>query len=212
LRQKLTGCERSVKLESTSILTNCRILIAKLQLDYLCGLKSDRSIKEALDKLPTSINATYDEILQQLCTQNPENIDEIRLILEWLVGSSVPLTLDQLAEAVSIRPGDRRLERDGIATDAMDLAASCGSLVTIYTQETHADYHDDLRGTGTTLISLSHASVEEYLTSTNMKLGPLKPFFMDLQAVHREITETCLQYIGFEDFKRPIKLPVYIPS
>jgi hypothetical protein len=186
-----------------------RILIAKLQLDYLCGLRSDRSIKEALHKLPTGINETYDEILQQLCAQHPETIDEFRLILRWLVGSTVPLTLDQLAEAVSIRPGDRRLERDGIATDPMDLAACCGSLVTVYTQDTtHANYHDDLRGAGATLISLSHASVEEYLTSSAMKFGPLESFFMDLPSVHRELTETCLQYIGFEDFQFPVGLLV----
>ncbi len=185
-----------------------RILIAKLQLDYLCGLRSDRSIKEALYKLPRGINATYDDILQQLCAKHPESIDEIRLILQWLIGSTVPLSLDQLAEAVSIRPGDNRLDRDGIATDAMDLAACCGSLVTVHTQDTDANYPDDLRGTRITLISLSHASVEEYLPPPAIKLGPSKSFFMDLPSVHREIAETCQQYIRLEDFQNPVELPV----
>jgi hypothetical protein len=179
--------------------------MAKLQLDYICRLKSDRAIKEVLDKLPTGISATYDEIIQQLCTQYPESIGDIRAALRWLIGSTVPLTLDQLAEAVSIRPGDERLERDGIATDSMDLAACCGSLVNIYTQGTQANQYDDLLGTGSMLISLSHASVGEYLTSLSMKLGPLSSFFMDLPSVHREIAETCLQYIGFRDFHKPIE-------
>lgn len=161
-----------------------------------------------MNKLPTGINATYDEIIQQLYTQYPDSIYEIRAILQWLIGSTVPLTLDQLAEAVSIRLGDERLDRDGIATDVMDLAACCGSLVTVYTQGTQANYQDDLRGSGTTLICLSHASVEEYLTSSNIKQGPSKLFFMDLPTVHRELAGTCLQYIGFEDFYKPVEAPV----
>jgi hypothetical protein len=168
-------------------------------------LKSDRAIKEALNKLPTGISATYDEIIKQLCVQYPESIDEIRAILRWLIGSTVPLTLDQLAEAVSIRSEDERLDRDGIATDAMDLAACCRSLVTVYKQGTLPNYQGDLRGAGTTLISLSHSSVEEYLTSSTTEQGPSKLLFMDLPTVHRELAETCLQYIGFEDFHEPIK-------
>lgn len=179
-----------------------------MQLDYICRLKSDRDIKEVLDTLPTDINATYNEIIQQLCIQYPESIGEIRAILRWLVGSTVPLTLDQLAEAVSIRPGDESLERDGIATDFMDLAACCGSLVTIYIQDTQTNEYDDLPGTGSMLITLSHASVEEYLTSPSTKLGPLSSFFIDLHMVHREIAETCVQYIGFKDFHKSVELPV----
>jgi hypothetical protein len=72
----------------------------------------------------------------------------------------------------------------------------------------NASYHNDLRGAGTTLIGLSHASVEEYLTSPAMKVGPLKYFYMDPPNVHRDLAETCLQYIGFEDFQFPIELPV----
>jgi hypothetical protein len=77
-----------------------RILIAKLQLDYICGLKSDRAIKEALIKLPFGIYQTYDEILYQLCSKRPDEIDDIKRILQWLVYSKVPLTLEQVAEIV----------------------------------------------------------------------------------------------------------------
>lgn len=108
-------------------------MIAKLQLDYICGLKSDRAIKEALAKLPSGIYATYDEILLQLCAKHPDDIEDMRLILQCLQYSIVPLTLPQIAEILSIRPGDRTLDESGIVTDLMDLAASLGSLVTVYT-------------------------------------------------------------------------------
>jgi hypothetical protein len=51
-----------------------RILIAKLHLGYVCGLKSDRAIKEALIKLPSGIYATYDDILRQICSKRPDDL------------------------------------------------------------------------------------------------------------------------------------------
>jgi hypothetical protein len=116
--------------------------------------------------------------------------------------------LDQLAEAISIRPRDKKLEQDGIANDVMDLAACCGSLVTLYTIDKAANHDDDLRGTGTMLIRLSHASVKEYLTSSDLKAGPSSSLFIDLPSVHLEITKTCLQYIGFQDFQKPVEFEV----
>jgi hypothetical protein len=142
---------------------NHRILIAKLHLDYFCGLKSDRAIKEALVKLPSGINATYDEILQQLCVKYPNSIDEIKRILQWLVGSIVLLTLRELAEAVSIRPDDVELDREGIANDLLDLAESCGSLITLRPGGLRPGSYKDPNGPADMLIPLAHSSVVEYL-------------------------------------------------
>ncbi|KFY37903.1 hypothetical protein V495_06869 [Pseudogymnoascus sp. VKM F-4514 (FW-929)] len=180
------------------------ILIAKLQLDYIGRLKSDRAIKEALIKLPSSIYETYDEILDQLCRKNPDDIQEIKRILQWLLCSRVPLTLEELAEAISIRPGDETLDESGIATDVMDLAACCGSLVTINTEMTSHGQYEDLRGPQVTLITLAHASVEEYFKSGNSGLSMSLGFHMDMENLHYELAKTCLQYIGFEDFELPI--------
>lgn len=183
-----------------------RILIAKLQLDYICGLRSDRAIKEALVKLPSGIFSTYDEILYQLCTKNPDDVEDMKRILQWLVYSMKPLTLEQLAEIVSIRPDDRTLDESGIPTDLMDLAACCGSLVAIHAQDKSSN--EDLRGPNLILITLAHASVEEYLTSGRIGRGLSSTFHMDAKVVHHELAKTCLQYLGFEDFKHPIEQPV----
>jgi hypothetical protein len=185
-----------------------RILIAKLQLEYICGLRSDRAIKEALVKLPSGIYATYDEILYQLCTKNPDAVEDMNRILRWLVCSMEPLTLEQLAEIISIRSEDRSLDESGIATDFMDLAACCGSLVTVHTQNTSYGQYGDLRGPQVTLITLAHASVEEYLKSGKIGRGLSSTFHIDAKVVHHELAKTCLQYIGFEDFEQPMEQPV----
>lgn len=155
-------------------------------------------------KLPSSIYETYDEILYQLCRKNPDDIQDIKRILQWLLCSRVPLTLEELAEAISIRPGDETLDESGIATDIMDLAACCGSLVTINTQRTSHGQYEDLRGPQVTLITLAHASVEEYFKSGNLGRGMSLAFYMDVEILHHELAKTCLQYLGFEDFESPI--------
>jgi hypothetical protein len=159
-------------------------------------------------KLPSGIFATYDEILLQLCTKNPDDVEDMKRILRWLVFSMEPLTLQQLAEVVSIRPDDLTLDVAGITTDLMDLAACCGSLVTVHTQSTSSGQYEDLRGPKVTLITLAHASVEEYLTSGKIGSGLCSIFHMDAKAVHHELGKTCLQYVGFEDFVSPMKQPV----
>ena len=159
-------------------------------------------------ELPSGVFATYDEILYQLCTKNPDDVEDMKRILQWLAFSMEPLTLQQLAEIVSIRPNDRALDDSGIPTDLTDLAACCGSLVTILTQDASSAQSKDLRGPEVTLITLAHASVEEYLTSDKIGRDLSSNFHMDAKAVHHQLAKTCLQYIGFEDFEQPMKQPV----
>lgn len=183
-------------------------MIAKLQLDYICNLKSDRAIKEALATLPKDIYATYDEILQQLCLKRPNDVVEIRQILQWLAYCKVPLTLGQLAEAISIRPGDRYLDETGIATDVLDLAACCGSLVTVQSQDTGGSENTRGMTPQKSVIILSHASVYEYLKSRKIEPLLAEKFPMGSESVNLALAETCLQYIGFQDFEGAIKREV----
>jgi hypothetical protein len=84
----------------------------------------------------------------------------MKLIYQWLQCSIIPLTLEQVAEVVSIRPGDQTFDESGIATDLLNLAASLGSLVTLYTQDTTGNRYEDLRGSQLIFMTLAHCSVE----------------------------------------------------
>ncbi|KAH8892222.1 hypothetical protein GQ53DRAFT_823022 [Thozetella sp. PMI_491] len=184
------------------------ILLSKLQLDYICGLRSDRAIKEAMNRSPSSMYATYDEILRQLCSKRPGDIETMKSILQWLIHCKVPLTLRQVAEIVSIRKGDQYLDESGIATDVWDLASCLGSLVTLHTEDTSGEIYTDLRGTQVTVMTLAHYSVEEYLISGKMDPELAMVFPMDPDSIHLQCAKLCLQYIAFDDFKCPIAGPV----
>jgi hypothetical protein len=176
--------------------------LATLHLDYICALKSDRAIKDALIKLPSKIYTAYDEILDQLCHKNPESLDDLKSILQWLTYSIVPLNVRQIAEVISIREQDACLDETGIVTDYADLVALCGSLVTVASDNVNP---------GLSIIKLSHASVEEYLKSGKMRVDLNQIFSLDSRSANISISKTCLQYISFEDFQNPIEIKVYIP-
>jgi len=59
-------------------------LLAKLHLAYLCGMKADREMKEALTTLPSTIYGIYDDILEQLYGKNLESVNELKVILQYL--------------------------------------------------------------------------------------------------------------------------------
>ena len=122
----------------------------------------------------------------------------------------VPLSLEQVAEIISMRTSDAELDQSGIATDLLDLADSLGSLVTLYTLDTRGNIYEDLRGPQVTFLTLAHYSVEEYLQSGQMASDLLGLFDMDAQSVHGELANMCLQYVGLRDFMTPIEKPVRI--
>ena len=161
-----------------------------------------------MSELPSTVYATYDEILRHLWEKNPTDVDDARTILQWLVYCETPLTLRQVAEIVSIRPGDQNFDESGIATDLLDLAACLGSLVSLYTEDTAAKLYPDLRGTRLTILTLAHYSVEEYLRSDKMAADVASKFALDPRGAHMHCARLCLQYIGLRDFDEPIREPV----
>ncbi len=72
--------------------------------------------------LPRGLDETYTRILQKIQEESPDSVDCVKTILRWLIGTAEPLTLDQLAEAISIESFDTCRDSDAIATDPRDLA------------------------------------------------------------------------------------------
>ena len=170
-------------------------LQAKLQLEYLCTMTTDRAIKRALHDLPHGLDKTYDDILQQIITKNTDNLFLVRAVLEWLLEKVEAMSLESLAYAVSIHPDDTTLELDNIVTDPEDLAAMCGSLVVV--EVSH----------GVPMIRLAHFSVEEYLSSERLANSPLSFFHMNPAAINLKLAITCCQYLSFSGFFALSQIP-----
>lgn len=65
-----------------------------------------KAIQHALETLPKDLDETYDRILQRI---PDEHVNYANSALTWLCFSERPLTLVELAEAVTVKP-DRPLD------------------------------------------------------------------------------------------------------
>ena len=81
--------------------------------------------------MPKGIDETYVRILQRIKRDNPEQMKEILNLLQWIVASKRPLTVDELAQAITIEPGDKHLDFDAVATNPEDILRPCAALLVV---------------------------------------------------------------------------------
>lgn len=156
---------------------------AKCCLEQIASLRNDKAIREALHRLPPNLEESYEAIL----TRIPEDDRRLAIrVFQWLVCSARPMTIEEVAEGVSIEFGDTTLDQDTKLNDSEDILDICGGLVSLT---------DDTR-----ILGLAHFSVKEYLVSERIAGGPVSSYQIDPRAVHIELAKFCLTYVSFEDF------------
>ncbi|KAL9110201.1 MAG: hypothetical protein Q9227_005262 [Pyrenula ochraceoflavens] len=166
-------------------------LWAAFQLDLICRLTNDKAIREALYKLPRGLENTYIRLLEQIKDNNLDNLDIIIKALTWIVSSIAPLTLSQLAEAISIEPGDTYRDVEKIINDENDLLQMLGSLVRFEPSQTDP------------VISLAHFTLYEFLSSSVLQGHESLAMFFISNRSYFDIGVTYAQYLSFADFRTP---------
>ncbi|KAK7713444.1 hypothetical protein SLS64_004694 [Diaporthe eres] len=163
------------------------------QLDLFSRLTTDKAIRDALHRLPRGLNKTYIQLLEEIRDKNAEHIRVITKALTWIVSSLVPLTLGQLAEAISIDSGDTHLAIDKMFNDEKDLLEMLGSLVIFDPAKRDP------------LVSLAHFTLYEFLQSDELRTHEsLASFYVPPQTM-MDIGFTCAQYLSFTDFGQPCR-------
>ncbi|KAG6367951.1 hypothetical protein INS49_002151 [Diaporthe citri] len=127
------------------------------QLDLFSRLTTDKAIRDALRKLPRGLNKTYIQLLEEIRDENTEHVGVITKALTWIVSSLVPLTLVQLAEAISIDSGDTHPGIDKVFNDEKDLFEMLGSLIIFYPAKKDQ------------LVNLAHFTLYEGLQSDELR-------------------------------------------
>jgi hypothetical protein len=150
----------------------------KCQLDVLGKCITARDVRKSLNKLPSTLDETYERILLGIDTQER---DKAYAALQWLIFSARPLRLEELAEAVVIEPGASSFSTEDRMFDPHDIATICRSLVSL---------SDD-----TSEIRLAHYSVQEYLLSDRIGHGPSAFFSILRPSAAVLIAEVCLTYL-----------------
>ena len=141
-------------------------------------------LRKTLKSLPRGLETTYMRILAEI----PEaNIHVALRLLFWIVSAEVPLDLAAAAETVKLDieehifySEDRRLRNPRI------LLRICPSLITLTRKDnpSEAEY-----------LTLSHASVKEFLLSGRLQGGPLNNFHVSGTQASLYVAESCVAYL-----------------
>ncbi|KAK1450831.1 hypothetical protein CMEL01_16782 [Colletotrichum melonis] len=151
---------------------------AACQLDSLETCLDREELEAALKALPRDLNTTYDRILQNI----PENRKKKAiLLLQFLVYSKRPLTLQEAVDAIAVRVEDGKFfDPEYRLPRPTEITRYCPSLVDL------VETRDAVRADS--VLQLAHFSVKEYLLRINAE------GFRGEEA-QISITQTCLLYL-----------------
>ena len=160
-----------------------------LQLSNLCRVsecQKDREVENALDVLPSDLDATYIRILEQINGQGDYMRRLASKTFRWVIYAQRPLTTTELQNALVTeelyQPGSD-LELDGIAV----ILGACANLIV-----------EESPGYGARpIIRPIHYSVQEFFTGvhTDRRPGFALDNINDPSHVHGKLATTCILYL-----------------
>jgi len=137
----------------------------------LAEIGTRKKVRQALKTLPEELDAVYDDILQRIDGQIPEQAKLARRVLMWMVYAKRSLTMIELQCAVTFETNDMPLDENDLYGPESLVAACCG-LVTL--EET------------TNIVRFTHYTVQEHFDRGRSKIFP---------DAETEIAEVCLAYL-----------------
>jgi hypothetical protein len=76
--------------------------MAKLHIDSLVSQRSAWEVRNALNNLPTEVNATYDEAMKRIQRQSAVDRKLAERVLSWITYSRRPLSYQELQHALAV--------------------------------------------------------------------------------------------------------------
>jgi hypothetical protein len=153
--------------------------MAQLHVGLVAKQRTPSAILLALEQLPNGLVDTYDGVMERISSQDEDDKTLALNVLNWITYAKRPLQSRELEHAVSVRPDGLDIDFNGVI-DADYLVGICAGIVTV----------DEESG----IIRLVHYTTQRYLEA---KLPPAD--------VHFSIARTCLTYLGFAIFAKPME-------
>ncbi|CAG8922357.1 unnamed protein product [Penicillium salamii] len=151
-------------------------LLARLHLDSLRGKRSPKLIRQALQTLPTGLDAAYGEAMSRIENQYPDEVETAKDVLCWISCATRPLTPIELQHALAIEDDQYFLDEENIP-DVEYLVSVCAGLVTV----------DDQSG----VVRLVHYTMQDFFDRTKDTIFP---------DAHHRIATRCICYLSFDVF------------
>ena len=141
-------------------------------------------LRSALRSLPKGLDDTYARILQDI--DNKGYGDQVAKILQWLAYSRGPMSLNAIAEVLTVDiESDLLVDFERRPADPQDILELCSSLISIGLGIDHE----------TESLRFAHFSVREFLESPRVDNGPARKFAVDEMRASILTAESCIAYI-----------------
>jgi len=99
-------------------------------MDTLATKNNPRAVRDALDVLPTEVDATYNEAMRRITAQSKDDKELAERILLWVVYARRPLSLLELQHALAILPWMTDIDPESLVPELL-LTSVCAGLVVI---------------------------------------------------------------------------------
>jgi hypothetical protein len=104
--------------------------MAKLHMDSLVSKTNLRAVRDALERLPVGVNATYDEAMERIRRQVEGDRELAECVLSWITYAYEPLSLEALQHALAVIPEMADVDSEALV-DELILIDVCAGLVVI---------------------------------------------------------------------------------
>ena len=168
------------------------------QIDALRKCKREEVLLRALNELPATLDETYERILNNIPDQN---FEEACAALQWLICSVRPMTIEEVAEAATLKPDCCSLDPIQRFRTPNDILEVCGSLVTT-APKTYR---------GPAELKFAHYSVKEYLLSPRIREGPASKFSDRISKPNLFVAQTSLSYLLLFNKPDSLRPDLYSP-
>jgi hypothetical protein len=151
-----------------------------------------------LKELLKDLDSTYQRIFESF----PESQEKyIQAAMHWLSFSAAPMTLGEIAEAITIDPTlGKAFEANRRLFDPRDLLGICPSLITFAdTVESEGSLEFSLpvslEAAMERKLKLAHYSVKEYLVSERIQKGPASRYYVSETGANILMARICIKQL-----------------
>ncbi|KAI4260459.1 MAG: hypothetical protein L6R42_004057, partial [Xanthoria sp. 1 TBL-2021] len=162
-------------------------LAAKLHVDALSTKGNVKTLKKALENLPTTLDELYDDAVQRIKTQSPDDEHLALKALRWVAYTYRPLGFRALQQALAIETDEDDFDSDGIHPIGLVLDVCAGLLI--------ADVENKI-------VRLVHYTTQDYLDSL------LTSRFQDTNTF---IASNCITYLSYDTIQSDDSRVRYTP-
>ncbi|KAH8725693.1 hypothetical protein GQ44DRAFT_589354, partial [Phaeosphaeriaceae sp. PMI808] len=151
-----------------------------LQIQSLCGMKTDHAIREALADLPKDLSETFARILKKSGSLDPVLQTKT---LQIVLAAYRPLTTEELREALSVVPGDATWDPFRMLNNVYSALTCCGCLLAVDEEEF--------------TVRIIHHSIKQYIL---FGFDGAKHGSFPLEEAQRTLADTVVTYLSYGVF------------